>query len=265
MASASGPLLTLPQLPPLGSPEPGALLASGTGLRSAGSAGLHLSLSIQVNLELHPPHLESLLKAVGVGGVLLDTKAYAEELRRELSGELDYRRERAQLEHYRELLARWVNVVVPRPWPALCTGRVLTLELLEGPTLAELAQGTETLTAEERLRRGEQLRRAVCGPWILHRIIHADPHPGNYVALPDGRLGVLDFGSVKAGSETFWRCTLEGVRAILEGAEADWAALHRRLRAAARALRLRGGHHAGAVGPVEAALPAGSAAHPPAR
>jgi predicted unusual protein kinase regulating ubiquinone biosynthesis (AarF/ABC1/UbiB family) len=173
-------------------------------------------------------NLESLLKAVGVGGMLMNTREYAEEIRRELSGELDYQRELAQLEHYRGLLSRWPDLVVPRPFPELCARRVLTLERLEGPTLNEFAQQVGSSSEEERFRRGEQLVRAVCGPWILHRTIHADTHPGNYLALPDGRLGVLDFGSVKTCSERFWRCSIESSYAIIEGQELDWADLHRR-------------------------------------
>ncbi len=173
-------------------------------------------------------NLESLLKAVGVGGVVLDAREYAEEIRRELAGELDYRRELTQLEHYRGLLSRWPDLVVPKAFPELCTGRVLTLERLEGPTLNELSLQVESLPAEERFRRGEQLVRAVCGPWILHRTIHADTHPGNYLALTDGRLGVLDFGSVKSCSEPFWRCTLESAHSTMEGRSLDLTDLHRR-------------------------------------
>ncbi|WNG45943.1 AarF/ABC1/UbiB kinase family protein [Archangium minus] len=171
-------------------------------------------------------NLESLLKSVGMGGLLLDAHEYAEEIRRELSGELDYRRELAQLEHYRGLLAPWPDLVVPKAWPELSTGRVLTLERLEGPTLNELAHDVDSLPEEVRFRRGEQLLRAVCGPWMLHRTIHADTHPGNYLALPDGRLGVLDFGSVKTGSEPFWRCTLVCARALMEGSSLDWVTIH---------------------------------------
>ena len=35
------------------------------------------------------------------------------------------------------------------------------------------------------------------------RLVHADPHPGNFLILPDGRLGVLDFGATRLLSNTF--------------------------------------------------------------
>ena len=173
-------------------------------------------------------NLETLLRTIGIGGALLNAKEYAEEIRREVAGELDYRRELEQLERYRTFLTRWPDLVAPRAFPELCTGRVLVLELLDGPTLNELSHRIDELTEEERFRRGEQLVRAVLGPWVLHRTVHADTHPGNYLAMPDGRLGVLDFGSVKCASEGFWRCSLQGIDAALNGTEIDWVAVHER-------------------------------------
>ncbi|MGA9520446.1 MAG: AarF/ABC1/UbiB kinase family protein [Myxococcaceae bacterium] len=173
-------------------------------------------------------NLETLLRTIGIGGALLNAKEYAEEIRREVAGELDYRRELEQLERYRTFLTRWPDLVAPRAFPELCTGRVLVLELLDGPTLNELSHRIDELTEEERFRRGEQLVRAVLGPWVLHRTVHADTHPGNYLAMPDGRLGVLDFGSVKFASEGFWRCSLQGIDAALNGTEIDWVAVHER-------------------------------------
>jgi predicted unusual protein kinase regulating ubiquinone biosynthesis (AarF/ABC1/UbiB family) len=173
-------------------------------------------------------NLETLLKTVGFGGALLNAREYADEIRREIAGELDYRRELELLERYRAYLARWPDLVAPRAFPELSTGRVIVLELLEGPTLDELSQRVDALSEPERFRRAEQLIRAVLGPWILHRTIHADTHPGNYLALPDGRLGVLDFGSVKFASEGFWRCSVEGLDALLNDTRIDWIDVHQR-------------------------------------
>lgn len=173
-------------------------------------------------------NLESLLKTIGLGGALMDGREYADEIRREVAGELDYRRERELLERYRVHLARWPDLVAPRTYPELCTGRVLVLELLDGPTLNELSLRAESLPEEERFRRAEQLVRAVLGPWFMDRAIHADTHPGNYLAMPDGRLGVLDFGSVKEATEGFWRCSIEGADALLNQRPIDWVEIHER-------------------------------------
>ena len=173
-------------------------------------------------------NLATLLKTIGLGNTFMNGQAYAEEIRREVASELDYLRELELLERYRGHLARWPDLVAPRAFPELCTRRVLVLELLEGPTLNELSQQVDELPGEERFKRAEQLVRAVLGPWVLHRTVHADTHPGNYLAMPDGRLGVLDFGSVKFASEEFWRCSVQGIDAALNGTEIDWVAVHER-------------------------------------
>ena len=48
-----------------------------------------------------------------------------------------------------------------------------------------------------------QLIRAIYGPFLCAGEIHADPHPGNFLVMKDGRLGLLDFGSIKSFSERF--------------------------------------------------------------
>jgi ubiquinone biosynthesis protein len=87
------------------------------------------------------------------------------------------------------------GVVVPRPYGPLCTGRVLVMQRLDGtplaaagPVLAERGLDREAL-ARTLL---EFLLRQV----MLDGVFHADPHPGNVLLLADGRLGLLDFGSV---------------------------------------------------------------------
>jgi predicted unusual protein kinase regulating ubiquinone biosynthesis (AarF/ABC1/UbiB family) len=117
--------------------------------------------------------------------------------------------------------------VVPRAFPHLCTKKLLVLERLEGPTLTEMGHEADTLAPELRARLGEQLVRAVLGPWLHHGAIHADVHPGNYLALPDGRLGVLDFGCVKVASSSLHTASRSLLAALAEGRRADWVALHR--------------------------------------
>jgi len=36
------------------------------------------------------------------------------------------------------------------------------------------------------------------------RAVHADPHPGNFMIMPDGQLGVIDFGCIKEMPESFY-------------------------------------------------------------
>ncbi|MEM6731885.1 MAG: AarF/ABC1/UbiB kinase family protein, partial [Myxococcota bacterium] len=146
-----------------------------------------------------------LVKTLGMGTNLFDGKAYFNEVRDELEQELDYQRELALLEEYRTYLEPWDDLTVPRAYPELSAKRVLTLERFEGPTLHEYVSNAGTISREDGFRIGEQLTRAVYGPFFLSRVVHADTHPGNFIVRPDKTLGGVDFGAVKRVSEPVWR------------------------------------------------------------
>ncbi|MBI5546134.1 MAG: AarF/ABC1/UbiB kinase family protein [Deltaproteobacteria bacterium] len=168
-------------------------------------------------LEADLRNVQSVLRAVGLGSQLLDTREYFDEMRREITAELDYRRELQNLEEFRGYLGRWPDLVVPRAYPQLCTGKVLVLERLEGPTLHEYARSIERVPPPVRFAVAERLSRAILGPFVYHRVIHGDAHPGNFVVMEGDRLGVLDYGSAKHLSKRFWSAYLEGFGAALEG------------------------------------------------
>lgn len=152
-----------------------------------------------------------LVKTLGLGTNLFDGKAYFNEVRDELEQELDYSRELTLLEEYRGYLEHWEDLSIPRSFPEFCSKRVLTLERIEGPTVHEFVNRDEPIPQDVAFRIGEQLTRAVYGPFFLHRVIHADTHPGNFIVRDDGRLGILDFGAVKRFSVPFWRCFCRAV------------------------------------------------------
>ena len=149
-----------------------------------------------------------LSSALSMAGGMLDTRKYYDELATVLRRELDYRQEAQQLRIYRDALRPWPDLVVPDILDELSARRVLTLERLHGPTMLQFAQD-ETAPAEDRFRVGSQLVAATWGPFLSKGVIHADPHPGNYIVMSEGRLGVLDFGATKHLSVPFtlsyWR------------------------------------------------------------
>lgn len=139
--------------------------------------------------------------AVSKASRLMDGSAYFQEFRGELLLELDYRREAALAEGFARSVAPLEDLYVPAVVHSHSAGRVLTLELLEGPTLKDwVVTGASN---EERFRVARQLIRATYGPFFGAGEIHADPHPGNYIVMPDGRLGLLDFGSIKRFTPRF--------------------------------------------------------------
>jgi predicted unusual protein kinase regulating ubiquinone biosynthesis (AarF/ABC1/UbiB family) len=115
-----------------------------------------------------------------------------EGIRGMLEAETDYLREAENLEHARKTLAGLDGVVVPRPIAEFTTQRVLTMEYLDGVTLDPYMASNPPQA--ERDRHGEHIARASMRMWYSGRMIYADPHPGNYLFLPDGRTGLIDFG-----------------------------------------------------------------------
>jgi len=97
------------------------------------------------------------------------------------------------------------DVIVPAVYAA--TPRVLVTAWLEGASLTALLDGrTDLLPAGWReLDRGDAadlaarlLSHAIYAPAACAGWMHADPHPGNFLLLPGGRLGMLDFGAAAA-------------------------------------------------------------------
>jgi ubiquinone biosynthesis protein len=87
------------------------------------------------------------------------------------------------------------GVVVPVPYESLCGQRVLVMERLDGTPLG----AADKVVAEQGLDRhvlARALLESLLRQIVMDGVFHADPHPGNILVLRDGRLGLLDFGSV---------------------------------------------------------------------
>lgn len=162
------------------------------------------------------------VKTMGASPVFDIRKHYA-DIRAEFLSELDYRREAELARTFKKLIEPWSQLTAPEPIDALSSGRVLTLEYLHGPTLKEFIQsGADN---DERFRVSAMLIPALWGPFLATGVMHVDPHPGNYLVLPDGRLGILDFGAVKRFSETFLEVNHEMFRKAVARETVDVAAL----------------------------------------
>ncbi|MCB9684611.1 MAG: AarF/ABC1/UbiB kinase family protein [Alphaproteobacteria bacterium] len=123
-----------------------------------------------------------------------EVDAAFEEIRVHLAQELDYLQEAVNIQAYQDALGRDPRVRIPRLHHALCTENVLTMDRLPGRHLDEWLP---TSTPEARQRAGETLSDLYYLQLFGLRMLHADPHPGNYLFEPDGRVGMVDFGCVK--------------------------------------------------------------------
>jgi len=120
--------------------------------------------------------------------------ALAAEFRRTLLRELDFTRELRSLEAFAKAFADDPTVRFPRPWPERSSRRVLTMEKLDGVSVANSESlAVEAVDRAELAKRGANL-------WLemIFRdgFYHADPHPGNILVMPGNVLGVLDCGKV---------------------------------------------------------------------
>lgn len=124
-----------------------------------------------------------------------------EEVRSHFHREVDYVQEADTLDTFRRLLAARRDVVIPRVHRGLSAARVLTMERLDGLHLRDFLKRRPS--QEERDRLGSTLLDLFLQQALDLALLHADPHPGNYLFLADGRLGLLDFGCSKRFDRAF--------------------------------------------------------------
>ena len=127
----------------------------------------------------------------------IDTSEMIKEIGARMREELDYRREAKHVALYRDTLAADDSIRVPGVWSELSTGRLLTLDWLEGSHLLE--HKDDTLATRNRL--ATAMFTAWWLPFSRIGVIHGDPHLGNYsVFTQKGRpagINLLDYGCIR--------------------------------------------------------------------
>lgn len=121
-----------------------------------------------------------------------DPVGLVEEFRKTILLELDFRREGRNADRLREHLRDMPGIVIPQVFWEYSAPRVLTIEYIVGQGLREAL----SRSAEDRHRIAANLYEAFLKQIFEDGFFHADPHPGNLLFLPDGRVGLLDFGIV---------------------------------------------------------------------
>ena len=108
--------------------------------------------------------------------------------------EMDYAAEGKNAERFRENFKNWSNVHVPTIYWNATTKKVLTMEFIHGTKVTDLEAQARRNISPAKVNR--LLIKTYLKQLLEDGLFHADPHPGNLLVMPDGRLAFFDFGMV---------------------------------------------------------------------
>jgi predicted unusual protein kinase regulating ubiquinone biosynthesis (AarF/ABC1/UbiB family) len=148
---------------------------------------------------------------------VIDTTEAGKEIAARIREELDYRREAKHAALYGQMLKGVDLVRVPAVWPKLSTGRLLTLDWLDGSKLLAHKQAA----LEQRNVIGRAMFSAWWFPFSRYGVIHGDPHLGNYTVFDaDGAAGginLLDYGCIRIFPPKFVGGVVDLYNGLLKG------------------------------------------------
>ncbi|MGH7916531.1 MAG: ABC1 kinase family protein [Candidatus Binataceae bacterium] len=124
-----------------------------------------------------------------------DFRILARELLKYLPMELDFLNEARNCETIGRNFAGRDDVIIPRVYHDLSTRRVLTMELLDGIRVTDVA-ALERAGIDKRMV-AQKLIEIFAEQILRDGFFHADPHPGNLLVRPGPRIVLLDFGLAK--------------------------------------------------------------------
>lgn len=127
-----------------------------------------------------------------IGRIRSDLVAIMDEFGERIFEEMDYTKEGLNAERFQKLYGNLPDIYVPKIYWEYTGRRVLTMEWVTGTKLTALEEiKAKGIDAKHLIEVGVQcsLRQL-----LEHGFFHADPHPGNLLASPDGKLVYLDFG-----------------------------------------------------------------------
>lgn len=159
----------------------------------------------------------------------IDTREIMKEIAERVREELDYVREARHARLYGDILRGDPDIRVPAVCEDLSTGRLLTLEWLDGQSILAFVSATQ----ETRDHLAKAMFRAWWHPFTQIGVIHGDPHLGNYTVFPRGGrmegINLLDFGCIRifpasfvGGVTDLYRGLLAGDRARVVHAYETW-------------------------------------------
>jgi len=149
--------------------------------------------------------------------------ALVEELRYSINNELDFLKEAANIKVFRAAIDENSLVTAPKVYDAYTTRKVLTMGFVEGVRVSKIDLGRE-----QRRKLAEAGLEVQINQILRQGFFHADPHAGNVLITPEGRICLLDWGMVGRLTHTMRRDIIDLLLAILDRDEERVTATARR-------------------------------------
>jgi ubiquinone biosynthesis protein len=143
----------------------------------------------------------------------LDLPVIVSEFADSLNQETDFSREARSIQLFRAALADLPDLWIPSVVAEYSSGSVLTMEFSDGERIDLYAREH----ADEMPHLIHTLVRLTLQTIFEEGLFHADPHPGNVLVLPDGRLSLLDFGMTGELDETMRESLTFLLEAVVKG------------------------------------------------
>ena len=116
------------------------------------------------------------------------------EFEKRFLDESDYEKEKKNINWFQKKNP-FHDIIIPQTINNHCSKTILTMSFLQGDHLDEWLK--KAPSQKEKNHYAQTLWNFFIYFFKTHHILHADPNPGNYLFMSNGKLGVLDFGCVK--------------------------------------------------------------------
>lgn len=169
----------------------------------------HVDINEVVRLDLKT--IRRIMRIVALFVPVKGLDVYYRQIKQMIAEELDFEAEARNIERIMLNFSAEPTVLFPRPIAELSSSTVMTTTFVEGIQVGDLKRLDDAQIDRKELAR--KIVQVFCQQIFVDGVYHADPHPGNMLAGPNGELILLDFGAVAQLSIEM----KEGIPEFIEG------------------------------------------------